>query len=267
MPRTTPRMNLSTLARAAKGGMVTVEIAAELLHVPKPRASQMLASLARRGWLSRVRKGLYLIHPLEATPGMPGVVEDPWVLAALVYEPCYIAGWSAAEHWGLTEQIFRSVFVATAASHRRSSETIMGIEFRLARIDARRVKKATPVWRGRERVLVSSREDTLADALASPEWVGGVRLLGEMLGRYRESKEWDGTKLLHAVRVLGRGVAFKRLGFLAERLFPGDKGIVEACLRGRSSGVVRLDPSVTDRRRLSKKWGLWVNAAVEVAST
>ncbi len=247
--------------------MVTVETAARLLRLSRPRASQVLASLARRGWLARVRKGLYLIHPLEATPGMPGVVEDPWVLAALLYEPCYIAGWSAAEHWGLTEQIFRSVFVATASSHRRSSESIMGVEFRLARIEAKRVKKAAPVWRGRERVLVSGREDTLADALASPDWVGGVRLLGEMLLRYRESKEWDGARLLHAVRVLGRGVAFKRLGFLAERLLPGEGVIVETCLRSRSSGAVRLDPSVAERRRLNKRWGLWVNATVEAASS
>ena len=267
MARTTARNSLSTLARAARGGLLTVESASELLHLTRPRASQLLASLARRGWLSRVQKGLYVIHPMESAPGMPGVVEDPWVLANLVFAPCYIAGWSAAEHWGLTEQIFRSIFVATAASHRSSSASIMGTEFRLARVDRERTKTAILVWRGRERVSISSRESTLADAFASPDWVGGIRLLGEMLVRYQEGREWDPGKLTYALRTLGRGVAYKRLGFLLERLLPAEKELLDLCLRHRSSGVVRLDPSVDEHRRLNKRWGLWVNASIESASS
>lgn len=75
-----------------------------------PRAPRRSAF---HGWPRRVRRGLYLVLPLEAQSDRAITVEDPWILADELFSPCYIGGWSAAQHWGLTEQIFRSVFVVT----------------------------------------------------------------------------------------------------------------------------------------------------------
>ena len=33
-------------------------------------------------------------------------LEDPLVIAEKLFSPCYVGGWSAAEYWGITEQIF-----------------------------------------------------------------------------------------------------------------------------------------------------------------
>jgi predicted transcriptional regulator of viral defense system len=256
------RDDIGRLARVARGGLVSVARACEALGLP-PRATTLrLSRLARAGWLRRVRRGLYLLLPLEAQAGRTTTVEDSWILAKELFAPCYIGGWSAAEHWGLTEQIFRAVFVVTAAPIRRRSETIAGVGFRLVRTNARRVKAAKPVCRGAERVPVSDREQTLADGLASPDWVGGVRHLADMLATYRGSPEWNPTRLLDSVRAVGMGSARKRFGYLAETLWPDQTAIHKAAIKGLSAGLVKLDPAVASAGRISKRWGLRVNAVV-----
>ena len=113
MPADT-RTALAKLSRAAHGGLISVAEAAEALGVTRNRAARSLADLTARAWLRRVRRGLYLVAPLEAEPGQKAIPEDSWLVAQAVFAPCYIGGWSAAEHWGLTEQLFRSTLVVTA---------------------------------------------------------------------------------------------------------------------------------------------------------
>lgn len=257
-----PKETLRRLARGARAGLVTTERSAELLGVGADAASLALGRLVRRGWLSRVRRGLYLILPLEA--GREGTaIEDPWVLARELYAPCYIGGWTAAEHWGLTEQLFRTTFVVTSANIRRSRETFLGAEFHLTRSTPERVAKVGYVWRGRERIAVSDRELTIADALANPLWAGGVRHLVEILRTYRESKKWNPNRLIERLEEIGSGAAFKRLGYLAETVLNADPHLVNAALARRTSGVVKLDPAIAERGRINTRWGLSVNVPLE----
>ena len=94
-------------------GAFDVEHASAALGLEADRTRKLLAYLARRGWLSRVRRGLYVAVPLDTR--RPGEwVEDAWVVADRIFDPCYIGGWSACEHWSLTDQVFRTVVVVTA---------------------------------------------------------------------------------------------------------------------------------------------------------
>jgi predicted transcriptional regulator of viral defense system len=259
-----PKETLSLLARASRGGFLTTEDAAGALGLAPHQSSLMLGRLVRRGWLARVRRGLYLVLPLEA--GREGAaIEDPWVLARALYAPCYIGGWTAAEHWGLTEQLFRSTFVVTAATIRHAVETFLGSELHLVRASPEHVALATVIWRGRERVAVSGRELTIADALAAPSWLGGVRHLVDVLCRYRESEGWNPKRLIERLDEIGSGAAFKRLGYLAETVLDADPDLVNAALARRTQGIVKLDPTVAERGRISTRWRLWVNVELNRA--
>jgi len=253
---------LSRLARVSRAGLISVATAAAALKLPRATAPIRLAALARRGWLRRVRRGLYLVLPLEAGGATSTTVEDPWVLADELFSPCYIGGWSAAEHWGLTEQLFRSTFVVSARKLRRTNDRILGAEFHLAEIAPRRLEGVAAVWRGRERVLVSSRERTLTDALIDPAWVGGIRSLADIFRSYRASREWSTAKLIADLSLVGTGAAFKRLGFLTETLMSEELALIAAARARRTTGIVKLDPSIRSRGTLSKRWGLWINASV-----
>ncbi len=126
--------DLARLARSARGGLIDIDRASAALGLDRKRTSRRLGNLSRAGWLTRVRRGIYFLRPLEALPGRPTVPEDPWVLASVAYDPCYIGGWSAAEHWDLTEQLFRETFVVTARNVRATREKLLGLGFRLVRI-------------------------------------------------------------------------------------------------------------------------------------
>jgi len=254
---------LAKLSRAAHGGLISVAAAAEALGVSRTKAAKTLASLNARDWLRRVRRGLYLVAPLEAEPGQKAIPEDPWLVAQAVFAPCYIGGWSAAEHWGLTEQLFRSTLVVTAAQVRGSAAEFLGHEYRLFKVPNSRIAGSlTPVWRGSERVLASTPERTLADCLRNPELAGGIRPLTDLLTEYWSRSGRDVRKLLAAMDEVASGAAWKRLGYLAERLFTGSTDLVVEASRHRSAGYTRLDPAVRGRGTLVRRWGLWVNVGV-----
>jgi predicted transcriptional regulator of viral defense system len=259
------RDTLTRLSRSSKTGLLRVPEAATALGVSQRLAAVRLATLERQGWVKRLRRGIYLILPLEAEAKQPIAVEDPWLLARELYQPCYIGGWSAAEHWELTEQIFRATFVVTAANIRATTEQVLATEFHLVRVGAERLKGTTLVWRGRERVAVSDAERTIADALVSPEWVGGVRHLVDIFQTYRDRPAPNLQRVRSHLDVLGRGAAFKRLGYLLEALVPDERGLIAHAREHRTAGIIKLDPAVRSRGRLNKRWGLWVNVSISNA--
>ena len=147
---------IAKLARGAQEGLISVGDAAAALDEPRSRAAKRLAALAKRGWIQRAKRGVYLVRPLEVGPEQRAVAEDAWVVAHELFGPCYIGGWSAAEYWNLTEQIFGSTLVVTAANIRSTSQDYLGHRFRLFRVPESRVFGATlaRVWRVAGRLSV-----------------------------------------------------------------------------------------------------------------
>lgn len=264
---TEDRTIVSTLARTARGGIISLPAAAKAMGLPRPKAALQLRRIIRQGWLQRVRRGLYLVRPLNAASDQAAIPEDPWVLAREIFSPCYIGGWSAAEHWGLTEQLFRSTMVVTAALARTTEVRIGGHDFRVFRLPRARLGAGVvKVWRGAERLDVSGLERTILDGLRNPELVGGGRHLIEILRAYGEHERRDFARLLDVARPVASGAAWKRLGFLAEHLWPNETALTKDAKRHLTAGYSRLDPGVARRGKLVKRWRLWINiAASELA--
>jgi hypothetical protein len=76
---------------------------------------------------------------------------------------------------------------------------------------------------------------------------------------YGEHERHDFAQLLKLARQEATGAAWKRLGFLAERLWPGEPKLADTARRHLSSGLARLDPRIAHRGKLSKRWRLWIN--------
>ena len=106
------RQRLSKVIRSAKG-YITASLVANCLNVTRKTAQRFLSIWAKKGWLSRARPGIYL--PVEiSAESSEDVFIDSWKIAAELFAPCYISGWSAAEYWELTEQIFETTIVLTS---------------------------------------------------------------------------------------------------------------------------------------------------------
>ena len=249
------RERLSVVLRDAKGA-VSVDEAAQVLGLTNTATAKMLARWAQQGWLSRVRRGLYVPVPLESrTADVP--LEDPWVIAFRLFSPCYIGGWSAAEYWDLTEQIFRTVVVMTTQRPRARTLTIRGTDFLVPAIPSSALFGLKTVWRGNVKLEVSDPSRTVLDMLSDPRLGGGIRSSVDMFGNYLQSDKKNLTLLLDYAEQLGNGAVFKRLGFFLERLSPQDVAAIARCRAGMTTGNAKLDPQLA-ADKLITRWRLWV---------
>jgi predicted transcriptional regulator of viral defense system len=249
------RPKMAKLLRETKG-TVSVEEAATSLGVSPKEAAKTLARWTQQGWMSRVRRGLYVPVPLEARTG-DVALEDSWIVAERLFAPCYIGGWSAAEHWGLTEQIFRSVLLMTTKKPRNRQPVIKGTTFVLRTILPESLFGTKPVWRGQVKVSVSDPTRTVLDILDDPALSGGARPMTDVLRNYLGSKSKDLTLLISYAERLGSGAVFKRLGFLLERFAPKERETIKACRSRFTTGNVKLDATLP-AERLVTNWRLWV---------
>ncbi|MGH7627601.1 MAG: type IV toxin-antitoxin system AbiEi family antitoxin domain-containing protein, partial [Gemmatimonadaceae bacterium] len=135
--------------------------------------------------------------------------------------------------------------------------------FTLARVKPERLQHLNSVWRGATRVLVSSRERTIVDGAIEPRWVGGFRHLADMFRVYTSEPNANTAALLSELRRFGNGAAAKRVGYLAQVLWPSATDLVEGAHALRSTGVVKLDPAIARRGRKNSRWGLWLNVSVD----
>jgi len=252
------RERLAAVIRESKG-TISVADAAKALKVLPSSAAKMLARWASKGWLSRVRRGLYIPVPLESRAAdVP--LEDPWIIAERLYAPCYIGGWSAAEYWDFTEQIFRTVVVMTTRSPRDRTPVIRGATFMLRTVPKKNMFGLKSVWRGQVKISVSDPSRTILDMLDDPRLGGGIRSTTDMFLNYLQSKNRDIELLLDYAGRLGNGAVFKRLGFLLERFAGEEKPAIEVCRSRLTQGNAKLDPSLTADRLLTR-WRLWVPEA------
>ena len=259
------RERLMVLHRALPGPF-TADDAAEALEISRGEAARIAGYLASKGWLSRIRRGLFTVVPLEADVPEEWRA-DPWLVAARVFSPCYIGGWSACEHWGLTEQLFRSVLVVSAEPQRSAQVTVQGTEFRVATRQPDALFGTRKVWRGRERVDVSDPTKTIVDVLDDPSIGGGIRTVADLLDEYFSGDHRDDDRLVSYADRLGNRTVFKRLGYLLERLDVDAPGLIETCLSRRSAGLAKLDPSIRSGGRITKRWGLLINAQIQATAS
>lgn len=257
------RARLAALHRSLPGPF-TADDASRVLGVERTEAARLLSYLASKGWLSRVRRGLFTVVPLEAD--VPAAWRaDPWLVALHVFAPCYIGGWSACEHWSLTEQLFRSVVVVTSRPQRSTTIAVQGTDFLLAVRKPATIFGTRPVWRGREKVPVSDPSRTIIDVLDAPTLGGGVRHVSDVVSTYFASEHRSDDLLVEYGDRLGNRTVFKRLGYLVEALDIDAHDLVAACLERRSAGVSKLDPSMKPSGRITTRWGLRVNAVLDPA--
>jgi predicted transcriptional regulator of viral defense system len=258
------RRPLETLHREFATAFTVAE-AADALGIDTTHAHRVLSYLSRRGWLARVRRGLYVAVPLEARVSGQWR-EDAWIVAAKTFGPCYIGGWSACEHWGLTEQLFRTVVVITTRRVRDRRPTLQETPFRVKTIQESHFFGTRTIWRGQSQLAVSDPTRTVVDILDDPRLGGGIQHVAAVLAEYLTSEHRADDVLLDYSTRIGNRSVFKRLGYLTEVLALDGGGLAAQCHERLSAGVTLLDPSGPRQGEVDSRWGLRVNASVRAAA-
>lgn len=251
------RNRLARVLRSSKGP-ISVADASLALNIQQTEAAQLLAGWSVRGWLTRVRRGLYVPVPMESSTS-DLALEDAWAVADRLFAPCYIGGWSAAEHWGFTEQLFRSTLVVTTRRPRARRVEARGATFIVRTVKDRAMFGFKPVWRGKAKINVADPTRTILDMLDTPALGGGIRSVLDMLTSYLASKYRDPQLLVRYSDQLGNKAVFKRLGYLAKTFFSNEPELVVECRKRLSAGNAKLDPKLP-AEKLVTTWRLWVPA-------
>lgn len=242
--------------------LVGVDDVMNALHTDRREAATKLARWAARGWLRRVRRGLYIPVPVDAENPATWS-EDPLYIADAVWSPCYFTGWTSVGHWGLTEQVFRTTVLKTSGRVRASIQTLLDHEYLVAHCAPDDLSWGMKTeWRGDRRLHMADPARTVVDILDDPRLGGGIRHGAEIVSTYLAERE--PADLISYGDRLGNGAVFKRLGYIASTFDVGSPDLIEKCKSRISAGISLLDPGGPDEGRRVTTWGLRVNVRLGV---
>jgi predicted transcriptional regulator of viral defense system len=138
---------------------------------PGSATRNAVQQLIRKGWLSRVRRGRYILLPPEHGPDNLGD-NNVLALATAAVTPSYVGWWSAASFHGFTTQI--PLAVCIAVTRKMPKRELEGSTVRFVRLSKRKFfgSQLCPLY-GRQ-VPISTPAKTLIDCLDRPALAGGV---------------------------------------------------------------------------------------------
>jgi len=224
------------------------------------RLRELLSMLVKRGWLQRIEKGTYLILPFEAGREREWT-EHEFLIASHLIEPYYIGFRSALNYYGYTEQISRTVFIASTKRKMKSSREIAGVTYRLVSLSERKFFGFKPLSIDGNMVNISEPEKTIVDCLDRLRYCGGVSEVAKALWYGRD--ELDFTRIAEYSRRNGNRAASQRLGYLIEILgFKADKA-VDILFQIISSRYALLDTLSERKGKYIERWKVIVNVPPE----
>lgn len=244
---------------------VTIRIDDVLALFPgsRKKGSQILSRMAHKGWLQKLDSGVYRILPLYASGEAPQI-EDPWSIAMDLFKPAFISGWTAAEHWDLTEQIFNTVSLVTSIPKNPTLQKIGGVDFRIKCLPTHRIFGHAPIWEGSRKIEMADPNRLVIDILDDPSFGGGGRHTLDIVKEYVRAGKCEGGILMDYAKRFGKGTVFKRMGFLMEAFnAPVSKPWLEECRTSISRGISDLDPGSPHVGRISTRWNLRINLPMD----
>jgi predicted transcriptional regulator of viral defense system len=220
---------------------------------------KVIRNLLRKGWLTRLKGGRYMLLPPERGVESGGE-NNPLAVAAAVVDDSYVGWWSAAAFHGFTTQQPATVFVAVRRQAR--TRTVEDAEIRFVTVAARKFfgfKKYSVYGRA---TRISEPEKTLIDCVDRPDLAGGPAEVTRIV--HAAMAEIDQHKLVDAAMQMKSTSMLQRLGFLTDLVERPLKEELRARLR---AAIPKSARSIFGRRERKEDdlgyvadWGLFVHA-------
>ncbi|MBI4334219.1 MAG: hypothetical protein HY673_23400 [Chloroflexi bacterium] len=248
---------LSELARQGKR-LFTFQEAAAVYGSEDGNLRKLLFTLVKRRWLQRIEKGKYLLLPLEAGRKAEWT-EHEFLIASYLVSPYYIGFRSALNYYGYTEQVSRSVFIASPRRKFKPSLEILGVTYRFVYVKPRKFFGALIAALNGNQVNISDREKTIVDCLDLPEYSGGIVEIAKALFYGRD--EIDFVKMAEYAHRNGNKAVRKRLGYLLEKLEIKADAAIEILGQELGSSYALLDSMRGHTGRYARRWRVRANVS------
>lgn len=228
-------------------------------HKESDPTRQFLERLQIKGWIKRIKRGRFAVIPLSSGEDRTPQLHE-FIVAMEMVSPAVIAYWSALNHHGMTEQLPRTVFVATNHPVRRPPGEVLGVSYKLISLRPEKFFGLVKDWIDEMPFMVTDREKTIIDGLDLPHYVGGVDEISKALVTGWDQLE-EAKLRKYAVKI-GNSAVAKRLGFLMETLGLGNVEKFREAVK-LAQGFSALDPTMPRKGRYNRRWGLLINTEVK----
>lgn len=222
---------------------------AALFDVPIAKAYEILRHLKAEELIRPVEAGKYLLLGFQPER----VLSNPMFIATRLAHPAYVSYWSALHFHSLTEQVPRTVFVAT--TRKRRPLDFDGARFIFVRVARYKFFGYQREMIGDLPVLVAQVEKALVDSLDQPRCAGGLLEVAKAL--YQAREQLDPERLAeYANRMRNRSLC-SRLGYLLDRFGRPVQRL------NVSQTFVLLDPQGQAEGSYDHRWRVRVNVSDE----
>ena len=235
--------------------------AARITGLQPPLTSSLLHKAAKRGLVSRLKRGLFAIVP----PELGSSVEysgNPYLVARYLAGSAlyYLSHASAME---LHRMVTRPQFTVFVSSTKRiTKQTLRGTKFRFVLLKRAHFFGAVKHWvTKQESVEISDLERTVIDGLRQPEYCGGVTDIAK--GLWMRRADMNVQKLLDYATRLNIGSVKRRLGYLLELFGLASEQQLQVFRKSLTATYVPLDPLLPREGPHLAKWRLQINVSPE----
>lgn len=240
-----------TLSRFYQEGVMyfTTKMFADIFAVSKEKAYQTVFSLKQRDLIREIERGKYLVLGFEPHR----VLTNPFFIASRIVYPSYISFRSGLHHYGFTEQVPFTVYVAT--TKRKKEIHFENYRYQYIALAAHKFFGYEKQMVGELPVLIAEKEKALIDSFDQLKCAGGFGEAAKAL--FNAKGEIDNKKLIdYALKVKNKTLS-SRLGFLLEKYQMKTSG-----LKGHlSTSFVPLDPDKPKSKIWDRKWRLNINVS------
>jgi predicted transcriptional regulator of viral defense system len=214
----------------------------------------VLEGLKKKKRIQQIEKGKYLLVPARAGVGGDWA-EEAWAVVPHLIDVYYVGFWTAMNYWGMTEQIPRTIFIAT--TKRKRDLDFGNQKFKFITLTKKKFFGYVKEKRDNAEFNISSIEKTIVDGLMHPEYCGGITEVAKAM--WTADKKADWKTVLEMAKKTEVSVVLRRLGYLLSML-KIQKNVVNEIKKESFSGFQFLDP-IEDKKRLdySKEFGLILN--------
>ncbi len=218
----------------------------------KDMIKKVLSSLVRKGYLYRVRRGIYLVNE---EPGKP-LIKNPYQIALMLF-PGYIAFSSALRLYDLIEYEPFTVFVATP---RKSGKKEIG-EYTIKAVALGDKATGMTLKNG---IYTSTLAKTFFDCFYKPSYCGGY---SEITKALYEAEKINWNEFLRYFKRFASNSLCQRTGYIIELVKKELKVDVPEdaieYLRSRVGAWTKLLPTLPSKGKSVREWKLIDNLGKE----
>src|SRR3989338_1859539 len=215
----------------------------KILGWKKEKIYQAVHRMKAKGIVSEIGGGKYIMSSAEM---------DIYQTACRIIWQSYISFWSALSYYKFTEQLPRTVFLATTKARKTLKVNNTPLVF------AKLSEKRFFGYEKTDDIVIASREKAIIDSILFSRYAGGIAEVFKCLKS--AWSELDKNILIdYAFRAKNKSL-LKRLGFLIEKgSLDIDANLIKKINAKIGTGFSKLDPQRKKTGVYNKKWWLILN--------